>query len=610
MSTPGLLTVDQEAGAIPQAALPASFGDVIGASAAQAAEDWPLLSAIPRMVELSTARRYDEAYRLYSRDGAKTWMAEQGLDDEFSFEDRGYNELELSILARRKKAELARRDVLARSEGGVGQATAQLATALGVSVLDPLNIASAFVPVVGEARYARLLAGAGGLAGRTAVRLGVGAVEGTAGAAALEPLLYAANTQQQADYGITDSLINIGFGGIFGGGLHAIGGAVGDIGARRRVSRVRQAVDQLLADPPANVAPEGTTPAAAQPDVMRAQGVPDAYHDRAQQIARELAAGREIDAVVINNPAKVGAFLGRTVESLAQFVKRTGGIADEGGELAARDVTSRTAPGLVRKDANGKASLDAVRERVWEAGYFSEKADYNEISDSELLDALAEDLFVTRRYPTDVVEALGPVMERQGHLDALREWGIEPGQSVDDIAQRLRALDDESQPGRAEADPDAVTEWQTAAARVDSLRPESREAMLRTAIAQTAQDQPVRVEGLAAMDRNADAGLEGVRRDAEQSAAPADDLLADPLAIERSAAELDAGRGSDELAGLQRQAEDARREVDSIMGTLDVENLPAEIRAELDSAQAFADEADVMGEAARMMVHCALRSAA
>ena len=45
-----------------------------------------------------------------------------------------------------------------------------------VPLLDPLNIASAFVPVVGEARYANLLARAASPLGRAGVRAGVGAL--------------------------------------------------------------------------------------------------------------------------------------------------------------------------------------------------------------------------------------------------------------------------------------------------------------------------------------------------------------------------------------------------------------------------------------------------
>jgi len=60
---------------------------------------------------------------------------------------------------------------------------------------------------------------------RAAVRAGIGAIEGTAGAAMLEPATYALSRAEQRDYTMADSLANLAFGGIMGGGLHAGFGA-------------------------------------------------------------------------------------------------------------------------------------------------------------------------------------------------------------------------------------------------------------------------------------------------------------------------------------------------------------------------------------------------
>lgn len=133
-----------------------------------------------------------------------------------------------------KRAELQRRSIMQRGEGGFGESAAQLGVGFAAGLLDPLNIATAFVPVVGQARYGAMLANAAGAGGRTAVRLGVGAVEGAAGAALVEPLVYGVARQEQADYGAVDSLLNLAFGTVLGGGLHTIGGAVGDMVAPGR----------------------------------------------------------------------------------------------------------------------------------------------------------------------------------------------------------------------------------------------------------------------------------------------------------------------------------------------------------------------------------------
>lgn len=141
----------------------------------------------------------------------------------------GYSKAALDILIKRKQDEAARQNVMDRTPwswlGTPVRGTAMLLTGL----TDPLNIASAFIPVVGEARAASMLAKAGGsAAARAGARAGIGAVEGVVGAAVLEPAVYGLHSQLGDDYSMTDSLINLGFGGLLGAGLHVAGGAGAD----------------------------------------------------------------------------------------------------------------------------------------------------------------------------------------------------------------------------------------------------------------------------------------------------------------------------------------------------------------------------------------------
>lgn len=138
---------------------------------------------------------------------------------------QGIRQGALDILITRKQEELARQQVVERAGAGLG---VKIAAGVAASLTDPLNIASAFVPVVGPARYARLLESATTPLGRAAVRAGVGATEGVVGAAILEPLPLLAAQADQSEYGLSDSLANIAFGGLLGGGLHSVGGAVSD----------------------------------------------------------------------------------------------------------------------------------------------------------------------------------------------------------------------------------------------------------------------------------------------------------------------------------------------------------------------------------------------
>lgn len=172
---------------------------------------------------------------------ARDRVAGMGLD--IKIPDQGIREGALDVLVNRHREQAAHQQIIARSGGG--SMGTQVAASLAASLLDPLNIASAFVPVVGPARYASMLGRASGPLGRAGIRAGVGAVEGAVGAAIIEPLPLIAANMDQTEYGLSDSLANIALGGVLGGGLHSVGGAVSDA-LRRRISTETPAVDTVL----------------------------------------------------------------------------------------------------------------------------------------------------------------------------------------------------------------------------------------------------------------------------------------------------------------------------------------------------------------------------
>ena len=99
----------------------------------------------------------------------------------------------VDLLSASKLKEIDRANRLARGQTGVVAGTLKFATGLGVSLADPLNIASAFVPVVGQARFASLVA----RQGFTTARLAKGVVEGAVGAALIEPIVYGVAQAEQ-----------------------------------------------------------------------------------------------------------------------------------------------------------------------------------------------------------------------------------------------------------------------------------------------------------------------------------------------------------------------------------------------------------------------------
>ena len=179
-----------------------------------------------RAQELSAAYE-NESSALIPKDAAIERAQEAGG---FSFDipDDGIRESALDILinraVERKKAEL----ILSRRPRGFWNTTAFLGASLIGSMQDPGNIAASFVPVVSPIRYGQMLAKSAGAFGRAATRARVGAIEGAAGAALVEPVVFYGARQEQADYDIVNSLANIAFGTVLGGGLHVGGGALLD----------------------------------------------------------------------------------------------------------------------------------------------------------------------------------------------------------------------------------------------------------------------------------------------------------------------------------------------------------------------------------------------
>lgn len=154
-----------------------------------------------------------------------------GLDGRVTPDER-YSEDALETIITAKQAENANALVAEKATGL--QTAAAFGAGLAASFLDPVNIASAFVPVVGEARMLSLLGKAGSFWGRAALRAGEGAASGAVGAAMIEPLVYAGQQAIQADYGMMDSLLNVGFGAAMGAAMQPVAGGVGEFLRNRR----------------------------------------------------------------------------------------------------------------------------------------------------------------------------------------------------------------------------------------------------------------------------------------------------------------------------------------------------------------------------------------
>ena len=120
-----------------------------------------------------------------------------------------------------KRDEMMRQSALERRPAGILAGAATMGMGLLNGALDPLNLATAFIPGIGEIRAATI-----------AGRVGIAAAEGAAQQAPLVGLRYALSKGEQANYSLGDAIGDVAFGAILGGGARLIGeGIRGGAGA-------------------------------------------------------------------------------------------------------------------------------------------------------------------------------------------------------------------------------------------------------------------------------------------------------------------------------------------------------------------------------------------
>ena len=204
-----------------------SLGETLSTTAADAWKYNPV-SSIWRLSELEYNRNKDDDEPLIDRRILNEKYKGIGL-----FFEEDEKQSTVDILVERKEEENKRRSVINRGPQGFAVGAAKFATSFIASAADPINLAAAFIPFVGQTNFARLVA----RYGFTRARLTKGAIEGTLGTALFEPIVYTAAQREQSDYDLLDSFIAVSFGTIFGGGLHVGAGKLKDFIKRRKFEK-------------------------------------------------------------------------------------------------------------------------------------------------------------------------------------------------------------------------------------------------------------------------------------------------------------------------------------------------------------------------------------
>ena len=189
------------------------------------------MNAFNRNPFASTGRAYDmtKAYQssntYLNRDELNKKYAGLGLN--FTEDTR---EGVVDYIVERKNLDNRRANILARGPQGKLAKSFFFLESLGTSFLDPINIGASFVPIVGQARFAAMVA----RSGKNIARMKKGFREGLVGNAMVEPIVYGVAKAEQADYGAYDAITNIALGGFIGSAAHVGFGRIGDFLAEKR----------------------------------------------------------------------------------------------------------------------------------------------------------------------------------------------------------------------------------------------------------------------------------------------------------------------------------------------------------------------------------------
>jgi hypothetical protein len=206
-------------------------------------------------LDASTRESWLESYGPVTTDWLKTKIAGTGDEPKLSPDESAaaikasgvkmhgqspnavYTQSQLDIILNRQRELTMAKDVRDRTPWDMGSAV-RGAAMFGAGIVDPINVATTLIPWT---KSLTILNGvrAAAMAGESfAVRSGARAVLGAADAgistAALEPAFHSMRQTVGDDYSAMDSMANIAFGTAFGGGLHVLGGAAGDVFRARR----------------------------------------------------------------------------------------------------------------------------------------------------------------------------------------------------------------------------------------------------------------------------------------------------------------------------------------------------------------------------------------
>lgn len=295
-----------------------------------------------------------------TKEAADAQLTQAGLAGRLTVDVNGITQNALSTLIERKNVEIRRQEIFARSPGGFLEGSARLGVGLLTMASDPVTVAASFVPVVGQARYLKWLSATKSAWGRVGVRAGTGAIEGAVGNALIEPFIYASRRYEQADYDAVNSLMNVGFGALFGASLHTGVGALADVAKAFKFEGIAEAHGDpnFEFDFPREVLTGNETPFKIV-EFARYQDIPVGELDRLSNMFDEVTSkggttAREIDSQ--GNSADALRFI---ISALRSSGKKFA-VVDQDGKIVAA-LSYREKDGHIHGEFLGSTSPGAGR---------------------------------------------------------------------------------------------------------------------------------------------------------------------------------------------------------------------------------------------------------
>lgn len=181
--------------------------------------------------------------------------AKFGIPGQLEFNEPMYG-MAAWIMKQRKEAEINREFILSSGARSGGRVVGGFAVGMAASMLDPINLASMFVPVSKLGVIKPFIQARKTKAGQ---RIAQGAIEGFVGQAMVEPLVLLPAMQEQSNYNYTDSLVNLGLSPIAGAAVHTGFGVISDVltkmlpGTKEKM--VEATLTNLVSDEKVDVSP-------------------------------------------------------------------------------------------------------------------------------------------------------------------------------------------------------------------------------------------------------------------------------------------------------------------------------------------------------------------